>query len=902
MGETSKISVDDIQKHEKHDAEQSRIEELVAVDSGGRQVEGWQYIMFIALALSWSLFQLWFASPLKFIMNEWVSHLTYWLMNKGGPDWQFSIAIGTGKGRVIHLAFAIALVFLSFPINKRASKHHTPFYDWILMLAGLTAVMYMLVFWNDIQPRIGSPTQVDMAMGIVGLFVLLEATRRSLGPALVIIASIGILYSLFGDAAFLGRFETTDISFRAFINKQWITQEAVFGTPLQVSMEVVFLFVLFGALLEQAGAGSYFIRIAFSSLGHLQGGPAKAAVAASGATGLISGSSIANTVTTGTFTIPMMKKVGFSPEKSGAVEVASSVNGQLMPPVMGAAAFLMANAINGLEYQDIVKHAFLPAVISYIALVYIVHLEAAKNNFEMLPRGYQPSPFKIFLIRLCITIIGIIFFAFMAFFAVKFLKLFLGKGMIWAIGLILLMAYLGLIAFCSRFPGLDPDANPDIEVPLPRPGPIFLSGLHYLLPVILLIWLLMVERKSADLSAFWGSMLLIFIILTQRPLIAYFRKEKGFKERFKWGGQDFYHALIGGARSMIGIALATASAGIVVGFVDQTDLGAKIAYLVEIVAGNNILLILLMTAVLSLILGMGLPTTANYIVVSTLMVPVVIELGEANGLIVPLIAAHMFCFYFGIMADVTPPVGLASFAAAAISRGEPLKTGAVAFFYSLRTAILPFLFIFNSKLLLWDVSWAEGIAVAVVATIGILIFTAALQSWFLTKNKIWESVLLVVAAFTLFQPGFWLERIEPRFAEYEGSVDIMQQLATVDEGRFVRIKVQPDQGKAIEQPRVRYLRFNVAGEDMKERLAAIGIDAVIEEEKRLYIESVSPMDAQFQPTQASEKGLDTKAELQLLQVENDRMDEKIFWIFGLLFLAAVVALQKLRINRTAMQT
>ncbi len=897
MGERHKISVDDIQKHEKHDVEEARIKELVAVDSGGRQVEGWQYGAFIALALSWSLFQLWFASPLKYMMNEWLGNLTYWWLNHGGPDWNPNLAIGSDKGRIIHLAFAIGLVFLSFPINRRASKHHTPFYDWILMLAGLSAVMYMLVFWGDIQPRIGRPTQTDMAMGVIGLFVLLEATRRSLGPALVIIASLGIIYSLFGNAAFLGEFKTAEISFRAFINKQWITQESVFGTPLKVSMEVVFLFVLFGALLEQAGAGSYFIRIAFSSLGHLRGGPAKAAVVASGATGLISGSSIANTVTTGTFTIPMMKKVGFSAEKSGAVEVASSVNGQIMPPVMGAAAFLMVSYIDGLEYPDIVKHAFLPAIISYIALVYIVHLEAAKNKFEMLARGYQPSPLKIFLLRLCITIIGIVLFAFIALAIVNFLKLFLGKGTIWGVGLILSVAYLGLIAFCSRYPGLDPDASPDIEVPLPKPGPIFLSGLHYLLPVILLIWLLMVEKKSPELSAFWASMLLILIILTQRPLIALFRKEGGFKERFGWGWNDLYQALISGARSMIGIALATAAAGIIVGFVDQTGLGAKIADLVEVVAGNNIILILLMTAVLSLILGMGLPTTANYIVVSTLMVPVVIELGEANGLIVPLIAAHMFCFYFGIMADVTPPVGLASFAAAAISRGDPLKTGAVAFFYSLRTAILPFLFIFNSKLLLWDVGWVEAIAVAIVATIGILIFTAALQGWFLTKNKPWESALLVLAAFTLFQPGFWLDRIEPRFDEYKGATAIVQQLNAVEEGQFVRIKVQPDQGSATKLPRIKYLRFYTQGATADERFAAVGIAGVAEQEGRLYIEEAQKTDARFRKTQVGEKGLDEKAELQLLQVENERMDEKFFWLLGILLIAIVVILQKRRIKK-----
>lgn len=891
MEENTAKKLDETKKHQLHEAEEERIKELVSVDSGGRQVEGWQEKFFLAVALTWSLFQLWFPSPLKYMMNSWIYGITGRILENGGPDININIAIGASQGRIIHLAFALGLVFLAFPINKSAPKHRAPLYDWALMLAGVTTVLYLVVYWNDITGRAGNPTTIDVAMGTVGLIVLLEATRRALGPALVSIAIIGIIYTLFGNAGFLGDFATNKISYKAFINHQWLTQQAVFGTPLKVSMEMVFLFVLFGSLLEIAGAGSYFIRIAFSSLGHLRGGPAKAAVVASGATGLISGSSIANTVTTGTFTIPMMKKVGFSPEKAGAVEVSSSVNGQIMPPVMGAAAFLMVSYIDGLNYPDIVKHAFLPAIISYIALVYIVHLEACKNDFELLPRGYAPAPAHKRAMRILSFILGICVFFGGAYFIVGFLSRILGDFSPWFFALILAGIYIGLVAYCSRFPGLDPDASADIEIPLPRPGPIVLSGLYYLLPVILLIWCLMVIKLSPALSAFWGSLFLIFIIVTQRPLIAFFRKTGEYKQHFKWGNRDLYNGLISGARSMIGIALATASAGIIVGVVTQTGIGSKFADLVEVVAGNSIILILLMTAVLSLILGMGLPTTANYIIVSTLMVPVVMELSEANGLLVPLIAAHMFCFYFGIMADVTPPVGLASFAAAAISRGDPLKTGAIAFFYSLRTAILPFLFIFNTKLLLWNVGLFEGIIVAIVSTIGILIFTASLQGWFLTKNKPWEALLLLVAALTLFRPGFWLDRVEPRFTDYAGASEIMRELGAMETGDKGRIKVQPAPLSSGVIPRVRYLPFTVIDGSAAERLNEIGVAMTKIENEQLLVDAVK------YGSPAAKKMIESNADLELLQIENKRLHPYWFWLISVALIAAVVFLQKSRIRK-----
>ncbi|WP_244086610.1 TRAP transporter permease, partial [Aeromonas caviae] len=530
------------------------------------------------------------------------------------------------------------------------------------------------------------------------------------------------------------------VSLHALANHQWITTEGVFGIALGVSTSFVFLFVLFGALLERAGAGHYFIQLAFSLLGHLRGGPAKAAVVASALTGVISGSSIANVVTTGTFTIPMMKRVGFSKEKAGAVEVASSVNGQIMPPVMGAAAFLMVEYV-GIPYVEIIKHAFLPAAISYIALLYIVHLEALKLGMQPIGNR-QPRPWLRRLTGFAFGAALISGLSMAVYYGLGWLKPVLGDYALPGISVLLAVAYLGLLKIAASnapLPAEDPDKPLD---ELPETRAVLLSGLHFLLPVVVLVWCLMVERLSPGLSAFWGSVMLIIILLTQRPLLNWLRTDgKHDYGSFTDGVVDLREGLIAGARNMIGIGIATATAGIIVGAVSQTGVGLVLADLVEFLSMGNLLLMLILTALLSLILGMGLPTTANYIVVSSLLAPVIVTLGQQNGLIVPLIAVHLFVFYFGIMADVTPPVGLASFAAAAVSKGDPIKTGITAFYYSLRTAALPFLFIFNTDLLLINVDFAHGVLIFFVATIAMLIFAAATQGFFLVKSRWYESML-----------------------------------------------------------------------------------------------------------------------------------------------------------------
>lgn len=790
------------------------LQDMVASnDSGGRNPAGLTKKLIVITAIVWSLFQLYYTSPFPFWLQE--------VVRSAGFD--LNVVIDDTKARSIHLAFALFLAYLSFPAFANSPKYRVPYQDWLFAILGAFLGAYYIFFYEGLVTRFGAPITQDIIAGCLGLLLLLEACRRSLGLPLVIIAGVFLLYNYFGQ------FLPTSwiISHRSgtlnqIINQQWITTEGVFGVALGVSTKYVFLFVLFGALLDKAGAGNYFIKTAFAYLGHFSGGPGKAAVVSSGLTGLVSGSSIANVVTTGTFTIPMMKRVGLSPEKAGAVEVASSVNGQIMPPVMGAAAFLMIEYVN-LPYSQLITHAFLPAFISYIALVYIVHLEAQKMGLKGLERVEPVSPFLITLLKIVSYVLAAVLLAIGVEFGLGWIKSVTPDFAFVIVCSILAILYLVLIRRVAQFPDLELDDPNSPVATLPYRKPTVNAGLHYLLPVIVLMWCLMVEKMSPGLSAFWGTITLAVILITQRPLLSFFRKDGGNKfVLLKQGIQELIDGLETGARNMIGIGIATATAGIIVGVVSLTGFGVQLAGIIEMLSMGNILLMLILVALFSLILGMGLPTTANYIVVSSLMALVIVEVGKQNGLIVPLIAVHLFVFYFGIMADVTPPVGLASFAAAAISGGSPIQTGMQAFFYSLRTVILPFLFIFNTDLLLIDVGWAKGLLVFLTATIGILIFTAATMGFFFTKNKVWETFVLILAAFTLFRPDFFMEYVSPTERHVVPSA-LVQELAQSPVGQNMKIKVAGvnPYGKEIEF----YSQFSVpAGETGEERLQALGLE------------------------------------------------------------------------------
>ncbi|WAF97968.1 TRAP transporter permease [Aeromonas dhakensis] len=838
-------------------------EELIAQDVGARLPVGTMSWIIAGLALIWSLFQLWIASPLPFSLGIGVLNDT--------------------ETRSIHLAFAILLAYLVFPAMRSSPRDRVPLGDIALGLIGAAVASYLFIMYEQLAQRPGNLTTMDFVVACIGIPLLLEAARRALGPALAVIAIVFLAYSLAGPwmPSLLAH---RGVSLHALANHQWITTEGVFGIALGVSTSFVFLFVLFGALLERAGAGHYFIQLAFSLLGHLRGGPAKAAVVASALTGVISGSSIANVVTTGTFTIPMMKRVGFSKEKAGAVEVASSVNGQIMPPVMGAAAFLMVEYV-GIPYVDIIKHAFLPAAISYIALLYIVHLEALKLGMQPIGNR-QPRPWLRRLTGFAFGAALISGLSMAVYYGLGWLKPALGDYALPGISVLLAAAYLGLLKIAASnepLPSEDPDKPLD---DLPETRAVLLSGLHFLLPVVVLVWCLMVERLSPGLSAFWGSVMLIIILLTQRPLLNWLRTDgKHDYGSFTDGVVDLREGLIAGARNMIGIGIATATAGIIVGAVSQTGVGLVLADLVEFLSMGNLLLMLLLTALLSLILGMGLPTTANYIVVSSLLAPVIVTLGQQNGLIVPLIAVHLFVFYFGIMADVTPPVGLASFAAAAVSKGDPIKTGITAFYYSLRTAALPFLFIFNTDLLLINVDFAHGVLIFIVATIAMLIFAAATQGYFLVKSRWYESVLLLLVAFTLFRPGFWMDMLHDPYRD-AAPAELAQTMGQVEAESTLRLRMEGEDavGKLRRFTVLLPVPDGASGED---RLTKLGIQTY-EQDGKILIDSVT-----F-GSQAAELGLEMDQQILSVKAPTERWPKELMWLPGFLLFGAVIWLQRRR--------
>ena len=851
------------------------LQDLVASsDTGARNPGGGVAKLLAGIALAWSVFQLWIASPLPFMVTDLIP------------------ALNNTETRSIHLAFAIFLAFMAYPALKRSPRDRVPLQDWVFAIVGAYAAGYLFLFYGELSDRPGAPIEMDLWIAGIGMVALLEATRRALGPPLMIVALVFLGYVFFGDSTVIpDAIRWKGASFAKAMGHQWLTTEGVYGIALGVSTSFVFLFVLFGSLLDKAGAGNYFIKVAFSLLGHLRGGPAKAAVLASAMTGLISGSSIANVVTTGTFTIPLMKRVGFTPEQAGSVEVASSVNGQIMPPVMGAAAFLMVEYV-GISYLEVITHAFLPAVISYIALLYIVHLEALKNEMEGLPK---PGIQKAAMARIAgalIPMLSILILCGVVYYGIQGIKMVTGDFVGWILALVVFVIYIALIAFAARSEDLEMD-DPNAElVSLPEFGPTFRTGLHYILPIVVLVWFLMIERKSPGLSAFWASALMLIILITQRPLKAMFRKTGDAAAAFRLGWADMLDGMIAGARNMIGIGVATAAAGIIVGTVTLTGIGQVMTEFVEILSGGNLIIMLILVAIISLILGMGLPTTANYIVVSSLMAGVVVELGAANGLIVPLIAVHLFVFYFGIMADLTPPVGLASCAAAAVSGGDPIKTGFTAFFYSLRTVMLPFLFIFNTDLLLINVGVVDGIAVFIVATIGMLIFAAGTQGFFIARSKMWESVALILIAFTLFRPGFWLDQVQAPFASADPK-NLEQVAAAQPDNVEMRIFVSGQNAGGDDVETTVVLPLGPKGTGAA-RLEAAGIK-IIQKDGKTIIDDVVQADAKGKPTAAVIAKLEFDMEILSAEVPQERMPKQLFYIPALLFLIVVWGLQRRRV-------
>ena len=749
-----------------------------------RILKGWNLKLIGGVAIAWTLFQLWYASPFPFIFN-------------------FGQFIDV-PARAIHLAFAFTLCFLLYPSIKSKRNQKIQLIDFVFVFLGLVTTLYLVIGYEGLVHRQGLMSTVtilsftipyEIIIGSTGIILLLEATRRVVGLPLVIIAVIFILYSFFGRIL-PDLIAHPGLSLNRLVGYHWLGGEAIFGIPISVSVGFIFLFVLFGSVLDAAGGGKYFLNLAFASVGRMRGGPAKAAILASGLTGMISGSSVANTVTTGAFTIPIMKKTGLSAVKAGAIEVAASVNGQLMPPIMGAAAFIMAELL-GISYLQVVTHAILPAIISYIALFYISHLESVKLGIKGLP-----------------------------------------------------------------------------EKDIPPLGKTFIEGIHYLIPIAVLVYLLLIKNWTASSAVFYSIISLLVVIIVKNLWLAK-QGDLTIIDSLKLSFNQIITGFEKGAINMVSVGVAIATAGIIVGAVSSTGLSNNLIMVVETIAGSNIIILLGLTAVLCILLGMGLPTTANYLVVAALMANVVVEVGNASGYIFPLIAVHLYVFYFGLMADITPPVGLASYAAAAISRADPIQTGIQAFWYSLRTAILPIVFIFNHELLLIGIeNWIHALVVISTSLIAILVFTAATQRWFLTQMRWYEVIAFLIIAMSLFRPGFILDQFYPEYNTKNLSSENIR-LATFKPDEIVRIKItrQSNYGKRYKLFEIPENKFN---KDFQ--IKDLGIE-VSDKEGKLVIEFL-----QWNAV-ATQVGLvvgDTIDEFKT--VNPDRPNKAIIYPFALLLL------------------
>ena len=767
-----------------------------------RVLTGWQLQLVALVAFIWSLFQLWYASPLPFIVG-------------------FGVLIDV-PARAIHLGFALFLTFLSFPFLKRDRRKKFGLINFCLAIVAFFCTFYLfynyeaLVYRNGVlltheinifERQFNFPT--ELILGMVGILLLLESTRRAIGTPLVIVALIFLLYSIFGQSM-PEMISHQGLSLKRLVGYHWFGGEAIFGIPISVSVSFVFLFVLFGSMLDFAGGGRYFLSLALALVGKFRGGPAKASILASGLTGMISGSSIANVVTTGTFTIPIMKKTGFPAVKAGAIEVAASVNGQIMPPIMGAAAFIIAEML-GITYFQVITHAFIPAIIIYLSLFWISDLEASKLGLK----------------------------------------------------------------------GMDKNEIPEL-------GKTFRSGIHFLIPIALLIYLLIIKRWTAGSAVFYSILAMMAIMIIQKIDFKNFSSTSLLLHQIGDGFKDIARGMIRGAVNMTNVAIAIGTAGIIVGAVGSTGLSNYMIEVVEIISRGNIIILLFMVMVLCLILGLGLPTTANYLVVAALMANVIVEIGGASGIILPIIAVHLFVFYFGLMADVTPPVGLAAYAAAAISRADPIRTGVQAFYYEIRTAILPFVFIFNPALLLIGVNniW-HGLLIFVVSLIAILAFASAAQGWLLIRLRWYEIIALLFVTVSMFRPDFIMNRVFPEYTSIEQDLSKSIQY---EEERKLRLQVTryTDYGE-----RYKMFVFPIEPNTKASVLEISGLELEKNDNNNFEVVNLVFMGP------AEQKGMDFFDEVTRIEISSlDRPAKEYVYLVGLLVLLLTFYSQRRRITKS----
>ena len=555
--------------------------------------------------------------------------------------------------RGVHLGFGLALVFLLYPTCKSWSRHKLHPFDLLLAVLGAAAPAYIIYESQNLVLRAGTVSDMDLAVGIIGIILVIEAARRVVGIPMVCVVLVFIAYA-FAGPYMPGVLAHRGLTPAQLVSHLYFTTEGIFGIPLGVSSTFIFLFILFGAYLESTGLGKFFIDIANAIAGWASGGPAKVAVLSSGLMGTVSGSSVANVVGTGSLTIPMMKKLGYHKDFAGAVEAAASTGGQLMPPVMGAAAFLMAEFV-GVPYIDIVKAAIIPALLYFAGVWLGVHFEAKRSNLKGIPRSE-----------------------------------------------------------------------------LPKIGTLLRERGHLALPLVVIVYLL-VSGYTPMRAA------LVAIILS--ILCSALRKSTRMKPI------EIVEGLEKGARNVLGVLVACAAAGIIIGVVTKTGVGLKLASGLLELSGGMLLPTMFFTMITAIILGMGVPTTANYVITSTIAAPALVQMG------VPVLAAHMFVFYFGIIADVTPPVALAAYAGAGISGGNALKTGVNASKLAIAAFIIPYIFVLSPVILMVEGTPLDLISATVTALIGMVSLSSALIGFLADKCNLLERLLLVAGGLLMIQPG-----------------------------------------------------------------------------------------------------------------------------------------------------
>lgn len=567
--------------------------------------------------------------------------------------------------RSIHLGFALSLIFLLFPARKKpgVKRNKVPFYDVILSLLSVGVGLYWPLNMNELILRVGRVSDLDLIVGILAVLLTMEAARRAVGLPITIISGVFLVYAFFGPY-FPGFLAHRGQDIESLVQLMFFTTDGILGTPISVSATFIFVFLLFGAFLVKTGVGNYFNDLAVVLAGRLTGGPAKVAIFSSALQGTISGSSVANVVGSGSYTIPMMKKLGYRKEFAGGVEAAASTGGQIMPPIMGAAAFLMVEFIGGVTYWEIAKAATIPALLYFTGIWIMTHFEAKRVGLE----------------------------------------------------------------------GMKPEEIPNRKETLKK--------IYLLLPIIGIIVFLLLGIPTMKAA-------LLGIVLTL--VVSSFKKETRLSIR------DIIQALVDGARTALAVAAATACAGIIVGVVVKTGLGLSLANGLVSAAGGNILLTLIFTMFAAIVLGMGSPTTANYVITSTIAAPAIITLlmldsPDATVPVVVAISAHLFVFYFGIIADITPPVALAAFAASGISGGDPIKTGVTSAKLAIAAFIIPYMFVFNPAMLMIDASIGEIIWVTATAIIGMVAIGAGLIGFWYRKINWIERIITVATGMMLIYP------------------------------------------------------------------------------------------------------------------------------------------------------